>query len=173
MPLLDRDGFKTDRFTRIEGAAIGDAPLALVSWSALPEALQARRSGQGLGVEIPNALAFAQLRPLLPQLILVSIHFPSFADGRGFSLARRIRAAKFAGVLRAHGPLIADQFAYALGCGFDEIELPDDSAGRQPWPVWQAALASISNSYQRGYGDGGNILDQRRAARRREAAHVA
>ncbi len=59
--------------------------------------------------------------------------FPSFSDGRGLSLAKRLRRAGFKGTLRASGPLIADQFREALDCGFDEIELPDAMAARQPW----------------------------------------
>ena len=87
-------------------------------------------------------------------------------DGRGFSLARQIRRAGFAGEIRASGPLIADQFAYALSCGFDTIELPEANAARQPVPQWLHARDSFSATYQRGYGESGrNVLDQRRAAR--------
>ena len=68
------------------------------------------------------------------------------------------------------GPLIVDQFAYALFCGFDEIALPAASAGRQPAEQWQRALGHVGARYQRGYGDGGNILDQRRAKRLAQAA---
>ncbi|CAM5221463.1 Oxidoreductase OS=Bosea thiooxidans OX=53254 GN=ARD30_01790 PE=4 SV=1 [Bosea thiooxidans] len=68
---------------------------------------------------LPNSVPFAALAPFLPQLSLVAIAFPAYADGRGFSLARQIRRADFTGEIRASGPLIADQFAYALSCGFD------------------------------------------------------
>ena len=59
------------------------------------------------------------------------------ADGRGFSIARRLRAMGYTGRLRAAGPLIADQFRAAQRVGFDEIELPESLAGRQPEEQWR------------------------------------
>ncbi|WP_377848315.1 DUF934 domain-containing protein [Bosea sp. UC22_33] len=166
MPLLDRTGSAEDRWTRSEGAAIGNIPAALVPWEVLVEALDAQESEQVIGVILPNSVPFSPLAPFLPRLALVAITFPAYADGRGFSLARQIRRAGFAGEIRASGPLIADQFAYALSCGFDTIELPEANAARQPVPQWLHARDSFSATYQRGYGETGrNILDQRRAAR--------
>lgn len=69
---------------------------------------------------------------------LVRIAFPSFADGRGFTLARVLRMHGYAGRLRAHGHVIADQYAMARRAGFDEVELPDDLAARQPEEQWLA-----------------------------------
>ncbi|MCC2099835.1 MAG: DUF934 domain-containing protein, partial [Hyphomicrobiales bacterium] len=76
--------------------------------------------------------------------------------------------AGFRGVLRAVGPLIADQFAHALACGFDEIEAPDAIAERQPYEQWRRAGASISLPYQQGYSRATSIFEQRRLARRGE-----
>jgi uncharacterized protein (DUF934 family) len=165
MPLLDRNGTKADGWTRSEGAAIDNIARALVPWDALPEALQRKARDQRIGVSIPNDVRIAELKLVLRQLSLVAIAFPAYSDGRGFSLAKTIRNHGFTGTLRASGPLIADQFAYALACGFDEVELPDALAARQPVAQWLGARDSISHGYQRGYGDAGNILDQRRAAR--------
>lgn len=166
MPLLDRNGSAEDRWTRSEGAAIGNIPAALVPWAVLVEALDAQEAEQVIGVILPNSVPFLALAPFLPRLALVAITFPAYADGRGFSLARQIRRAGFAGEIRASGPLIADQFAYALSCGFDTIELPEANAARQPVPQWLHARDSFSATYQRGYGETDrNILDQRRAAR--------
>lgn len=166
MPLLDRNGSREDGWTRSEGAAIGNIEAALVPWEALPDALAAQAPGQLIGVTLPNSIAIAELLPFLPRLALVAVAFPAYSDGRGFSLARQIRRAGFRGELRASGPLIADQFAYALSCGFDSIELPEASAARQPVPQWLHARESFSATYQRGYGRAeGNILDRRLAAR--------
>ena len=63
---------------------------------------------------------------------VVRIAFSAMGDGRGFSLARRLRAAGFEGRLRAAGPLIADQFAALARVGFDEVELAPESAVRLP-----------------------------------------
>lgn len=165
MLLLDRTGAKPDAWTRSEGAAIDNLSQALVPWEALPEALAQKTRDQRIGVIVPNNVSIAELKLVLRQLSLVAVSFPAFSDGRGFSLAKLIRNHGFTGTLRASGPLIADQFAYALSCGFDEVELPDASAGRQPVEQWLRAVGQISHGYQRGYGDSRNILDQRRAAR--------
>jgi len=166
VPLLDRNGSREDRWTRSEGVAIGNIPAAIVPWEVLVEALDAQEPEQVIGVILPNSVPFAALAPYLPRLALVAIAFPAYADGRGFSLARQIRRAGFAGEIRASGPLIADQFAYALSCGFDTIELPEANAARQPVPQWLHARDTFSATYQRGYGETDrNVLDQRRAAK--------
>lgn len=171
MPLLDRDGAREDDWTRSESGATDNIPAAIVPWAFLAEALDRQGPDQRIGVLIPNDLAVAELAPFLPRLALVAVAFPAFADGRGFSLARQIRRAGFTGELRAAGPLTADQFAYALFCGFDTIELPEASAARQPVEQWLRAKEAFSRNYQRGYGASArNILDQRRAARIAAAA---
>ncbi|MCB2110727.1 MAG: DUF934 domain-containing protein [Defluviimonas sp.] len=67
---------------------------------------------------------------------MIRVRFPSFADGRGFTLARHLRGAGFRGRLRASGPLISDQYAMARRAGFDEVEIPADLARRQPEAEW-------------------------------------
>lgn len=168
--LLDRNGTISDLWTRSEGAAVDNIAHALVPWEALSEALAHRAADQRLGVAVPNTLRIDEIAAMLPQLSLIAVTFPAFSDGRGFSLARQLRRAGFTGRLRASGPLIVDQFAYALSCGFDEVELPAANAGRQPAEQWQQALRRVGHRYQRGYGDGGSILDRRRAGRLQQAA---
>ncbi len=67
---------------------------------------------------------------------LIRVAFPATSDGRGFTLARQLRARGYAGRLRAKGPLISDQYAMARRSGFDEVEIPDDMAARQPEAEW-------------------------------------
>lgn len=69
-------------------------------------------------------------------IAMIRIAFPSFADGRGFTLARHLREAGFAGRLRAHGHVISDQYAMARRSGFDEVEISDALAARQPVEHW-------------------------------------
>ena len=90
-----------------------------VFWSGqdLPE--------EGLAVEFPNDRDPADLAPWLERLALVRVAFPAMGDGRGFSIARQLRAMGYAGRLRAAGPLVADQFRVGRRVGFDEVELPD------------------------------------------------
>jgi uncharacterized protein (DUF934 family) len=91
---------------------------------------------EGLAVEFPNDRDPADLAPWLERLTLIRVAFPSMSDGRGFSIARRLRAMGYSGRLRAAGPLVADQLRAARRVGFDEIELPDAMATRQPEPMW-------------------------------------
>lgn len=78
----------------------------------------------------------AGLAGRLDRLVLIRIAFPGFADGRGFTLARRLRLMGYAGRLRAAGHLIADQYAMARRAGFDEVEISDELARRQPEAQW-------------------------------------
>lgn len=95
---------------------------------------------------------------------LIAIAFPTFSDGRGFSLARELRQAGYRGRLRAAGELIPDQFGFALDCGFDEVEISAERLARQPLEQWLAARGSISVSYQPSERLT-DIFSRRRAAR--------
>ena len=163
MPLLDRNGAKKDVWI-ISDDGSADADHILVSVAHLKQALSGNGRGRRIGVAIANTVKLAELEPHLSEIDLVSIAFPSHGDGRGFSIAKQLRHAGFKGTLRASGPLIADQFAFALACGFDEIEVSNAHAARQPIEQWLKAAASMSQTYQRGFG-AHNILDARRAAR--------
>ena len=57
------------------------------------------------------------LSDYLDTLTLIRIEFASFADGRGFSLARILRLMGFSGHLRAYGHVISDQYAMARRSG--------------------------------------------------------
>lgn len=74
----------------------------------------------------------------LSALNLIVIAFPGFADGRGFSLAQRLREAGYRGHLRARGHVLVDQLRAVLRCGFDSIEVTDDQLARNPEHQWRA-----------------------------------
>lgn len=78
----------------------------------------------------------------------IRIRFGSFADGRGFTIARQLRAQGFSGRLRASGPLIADQYAMARRSGFDEVEITPEMALRQPESQWRARADWKAHDYQ-------------------------
>lgn len=78
----------------------------------------------------------AALTSHLADLHLIRVAFPAFSDGRGFTIARRLRMMGYTGELRALGPVIADQYAMARRVGFDSVEIPDDLAARQPQDQW-------------------------------------
>lgn len=101
-----------------------------------PEALPAQTPDQALDLDAgadPAALA-----PRLGRTALIRVRFDSFADGRGFSVARGLRRLGYAGRLRAVGHVLADQYAMARRAGFDEVEIDAGLAERQPADQWQA-----------------------------------
>ena len=109
----------------------GFAPEDFSGAFAAPEALA--------GAEALDLGPDADLAPLAGQLdgpSLIRIAFPSFADGRGFTLARRLRLMGYTGRLRAAGHVIADQYAMARRAGFDEVEISEELAARQPEEQW-------------------------------------
>lgn len=99
-------------------------------------------------LDIPNDVPIESLQGLFANVAMIRIPFPSFSDGRGFSLARQLRHAGFEGRLRAVGHVIADQYGFARTCGFDEIEIDQNLAERQPQEQWLARLPDVSLSYQ-------------------------
>lgn len=71
----------------------------------------------------------------------VAITFKSFADGRGFSLARRLREAHGSGLtLIAIGHVLPDQARHAFQSGFDQILISDNEMERYGRQAWDAAL---------------------------------
>jgi uncharacterized protein (DUF934 family) len=81
----------------------------------------------------------------LPKVKLVSLPFPSFTDGRSYSLARQIRQEGFVGELRATGNILPDQIKHMQRVGVDAFEVTD----RFPLDVWQKHADLSSPAYQR------------------------
>lgn len=102
---------------------------------------------QGAAVEVAS-----DTRPeALPDVTgagMVAVAFPAFSDGRGFTLARHLRERGFTGRLRARGHVIADQYAMARRSGFDEVEISDDLAARQPADQWRFRADWQTHDYQ-------------------------
>jgi phosphoadenosine phosphosulfate reductase len=75
----------------------------------------------------------------------IAISFPSFTDGRGFSLARLLRERHgFTGEIRAVGNLIPDHAQFLLRSGFDTVEIADPDTAH----VWKFSLERIGHNYQ-------------------------
>lgn len=79
---------------------------------------------------------------------LVRVAFPSVADGRGFTIARSLRRMGYQGRLRACGQILPDQYGMARRAGFDEVEIDDTRAARQPQADWLARADWQADSYQ-------------------------
>ena len=157
MPLLDRNGWKTEAFE-------------IVAYDDLDAALAAKGPEQKLGVLVPNDIHPRDLAPVQDRLDLIAVAFPRHNDGRGFSLGRMLRQQGYDGILRASGHILPDQFGFALHDGFDEVEIDEAQAARQPVEQWLHARALISESYQQTRDGPVTIFQKRRAARAAEAA---
>jgi uncharacterized protein (DUF934 family) len=99
-------------------------------------------------LDLANTDDPAVLAPYLADIRLIRIDFPAFADGRGFTLARRLRMLGFHGRLRARGDVLADQYAMARRVGFDEVEISADLAARQPADQWLARADWRAHDHQ-------------------------
>lgn len=115
MQLVTTDGFK---------------PLPSDEIVASTETTEARHLNLAADTDIES------VRDALGQFERITVHFGSFADGRGFSIARRLRNMGYRGRLRAAGHVISDQFRYALDCGFDDVQISEEQAARQPESEW-------------------------------------
>ncbi len=97
-----------------------------------------------VGVIIPTDASYKSLAPLANKLAFAVIDFSAFGDGRGFSLAVRLRKdLGFKGEIRATGPVIPDQALFLLRAGFDTLEVADNRAA-----AFEAALERFDAFYQ-------------------------
>ncbi|MOA34505.1 hypothetical protein D3C78_1558810 [compost metagenome] len=65
----------------------------------------------------------------LHRLPLIAIDFPSFRDGRGYSLAYLLRSRLgWRGELRAVGDVLRDQLSHMRQCGFDAFAVREDKS---------------------------------------------
>lgn len=139
MPVIIKDGkFVEDQFLAAGGGFIQLDELSLSTHGLEP---------QHTGVDVPNDTKPEALAGLLNSVAAIRIPFPSFADGRGFSIAQKLRRMGFNGLLRAQGNVLADQYPLALRSGFDEVEIPNEQAGRQPQAQWSDAIDRVNNNY--------------------------
>ena len=104
--------------------------------------------GRGLALDVPSDTEPRQLEGKLNGVRMIRVDFPSFSDGRGFTSARRLRLMGYEGRLRARGHLIADQYAMARRSGFDEVEISQDLAERQPEDQWLRRANWKAHDYQ-------------------------
>lgn len=107
--------------------------------------------GNATAVRIEPGDDTRELLPHLDRVALVEVNFPTFGDGRGYSVARILREEGYTGELRAVGDVLVDQLAYMRRCGFDAFE-PDEplnagdvetALGRFPHACQQAADSAV------------------------------
>ncbi len=96
-----------------------DAPcfVPLDYWLAHKQKLQ---NPETIGVWLDAEQEPEELAGDIVNLQHLAVNFPTFMDGRGFSIARLIRDRyQFSGELRAIGQIVPDQLFYLSRCGFD------------------------------------------------------
>lgn len=99
-------------------------------------------------VDIETDVDLGLLSEHLSDIEMIVINFTSFTDGRGFSIARRLRFVNgFKGEILAKGYLIADQYALVIQCGFNGVLTDADHLERQPIEHWHTALNNAPQPY--------------------------
>jgi uncharacterized protein (DUF934 family) len=106
-----------------------------------------RKHANALGVLLSSSDDVAQIANDLAHLELIAIDFPSFVDGRGYSIAHTLRHRYgWRGELRAIGDIQRDQVFLLARAGFDSFALRSDQNEVQAIE----ALDDFSIAYQWG-----------------------
>ncbi|MBX2831609.1 MAG: DUF934 domain-containing protein [Rhodospirillales bacterium] len=126
----------------------------------------------GLGVLLNPGDAPEDLAGDLDRLSIITVNFPAYTDGRGYSYGRVLRERMgFKGELRAIGDVLRDQILLMHRCGFDSYDLKVD--GETALTKVRAALKEMSVYYQP-TGDGRatalSLRERRRAAMEQKAS---
>ncbi len=151
MPLLKVQGFVADEWLKVGAAdelpARGDV---IVPWERLSQDWESLVKHDGrLGVVFPNNQPAEALNIYLARLGLLVLAFPSFTDGRAYSIARQLRLDGYRGELRAEGDVLPDQLQFMIQVGFDSFAVGDRFTESQ----WRKALAQMSLTYQHGLAE--------------------
>ncbi|MDE2353880.1 MAG: DUF934 domain-containing protein [Betaproteobacteria bacterium] len=127
MPDVIRNGrIEPDSYLRVDslegGVPDADVLVPLSLFAAQHEACLALPGKLGLWLETTDEPG--EVAQYLPLLDLVAVHFASFADGRGHSMARLLRERHgFRGEIRAVGDVFKETLFYLSRCGFDAFVL--------------------------------------------------
>ena len=103
--------------------------VSFAQYARAPEAWTQR--SQPWGIRLPNDISLDTLEGALDHVSLLTIEFPAFTDGRGYSLARSLRRAGYAKELRATGDVLQDQIAFMERCGFNSFDLKEGKSVRR------------------------------------------
>ena len=106
-------------------------------------------SASATSIDLPPDADLSLLKGNLNKFKIIRIDFPTFADGRGFTLGKLIRIRGFIGHLRAKGHIISDQYAMLRRSGFDDVEISEELAERQPEGEWLFRSEWKEHDYQK------------------------
>lgn len=105
-----------------EGVAVpsGKIIVPLKVWQAQRAQLQGRAD---IGVWLDSDERAEELAGELERFAVIAVNFPKFNDGRGYTIAYRLRVRLgYCGELRAIGDVLRDQLFYMRRVGFDTFE---------------------------------------------------
>jgi uncharacterized protein (DUF934 family) len=122
--------------------AAGRQIVPLKVWLAQKKTLSTRSD---IGVWIASDERPEELKDDVAALPLIAVDFPSFADGRGYSIAFNLRARlNFGGELRAVGDVLRDQLFYLQRVGFNAFATRPDRSIQEALK----GLTDFSDTYQ-------------------------
>ncbi len=141
MPLLEQGEPIADSWIAIDDSTPLPAGQGVIS---LARFLADRPNGP-VGVRIGAATTPEQLAEVAARAAMVVIEFPGTKDGRGFTLARRLRERYgFSGEIRAAGHILPDNYVFMSRCGFTTAAVPEGTDLRP----WKQALTRFPKVYQ-------------------------
>jgi len=147
MPLIKNGAITDDpwQFPAEDGPMpeTGSVAVSLTQWQREKAALLARSTPLGLLLTGNDSLD--DIVPNITAYDLIAFVFPTFQDGRPYSMARLVRERHgYTGELRATGDVSRDQFLFMYRCGFDAFEVSAGNAIED----WLRAVSEISIWYQ-------------------------
>jgi len=81
-------------------------------------------SGRKIGLRLEPGDSLKAIKDDLDRFDLIAINFPTFNDGRGYSLAKILRdRLGYKQEIRAIGDIMRDQLFYMQRCGFNAYEI--------------------------------------------------
>jgi uncharacterized protein (DUF934 family) len=152
-PQIIKDGLVTDdNWTLIEDSDAATTA-EIKGQSIVPLSLwQTEQSLQreNIGLLLDNDIDLSTISKDLTNVPVIAINFPSFTDGRGFSIARLLRERYgYKGEIRAVGYVIRDQLCYLKRCGFNAFSFnPENILGAFDLAAISASLNDFTDSYQ-------------------------
>lgn len=133
-----KEGETADSVTVPAGQVIVPLPV----WNCQHETLRGRPE---LGVWLASFERAEDIQGELHRFPVIGVDFHKFTDGRGYTMAYRLRKHMgFRGELRAMGDILRDQLFYLKRVGFDAFALRED---KDPHAAL-AGFADFSLSYQ-------------------------
>ena len=146
--LIDRHALRVDHWLRLaDDAPLPAADVAVIVSPArwADDSAKLLAGARKVGLALAPEDDPADIAAALPSIALVTVSFPAFTDGRGYSTARLLRERfGWTGELRAVGDIQRDQLYYLARCGFDTFLLKDGVSVADAL----TAFADFSDAYQ-------------------------